>query len=234
MKEENRTPQRIEAVFEVLVAGFGGWVIVMLLLVMTGLQDSDILTRPVWMAAVLIGEAAITLLLIGFLEGSSYSKGRGVFSLIRWSPADLVFSAAVVPVLFLAVFISGMVFEYFFPRFASQGNPVLELIQTPADLAAFMAAGIFSGGIKEEVQRAFILLRFEKCLGGIVTGLFLWSVLFGLGHYEQGWSSAFSAGILGLVFGGVFLWKRNIFTAISAHAIYDVTVLLVYWKYFRN
>jgi len=50
---ESKTPQRIEAVFEVLVAGFGGWVLVVLFLVITGLKDSEMLSRPVWMAAVL-------------------------------------------------------------------------------------------------------------------------------------------------------------------------------------
>jgi len=157
-----------------------------------------------------------------------------VFSLIRWSPAALGISAAVIPCLYLVVFVSSWIFEYLLPGYASEGNPLLELIQTPADLAAFMAAGVYSGGIKEEVQRAFILLRFEKYLGGIAIGLVLWSTVFGLGHYEQGWSSAFSAAVLGLVFGIIFLWKRNLFTAISVHALYDVTVLIVYWNYFRN
>ena len=125
-------------------------------------------------------------------------------------------------------------FELTFPQYVTEGNPILEMIKTPLDLVAFSVAGVYAGGIKEEVQRAFILIRFEKHLGGVSAGLILWSLVFGLGHFEQGWNSAFSAGVLGLVFGGIFLWKRNLFTAISVHAVYDVTVLLVYWNYFRN
>jgi membrane protease YdiL (CAAX protease family) len=231
---ESKTIQRIEAGFEVMAAGFGGWVLVILVLGLTGLHGSDILSRPVWMAAALIAEAIVTLFLIRFLEASVYPQSRGVFGLIRWSAADLLIGAALVPFLFLVVLFSSHLFGYIFPQYVTEGNPVLELIRTPWDLVAFSIAGVFAGGFKEEVQRAFILLRFEKHLGGIYAGLVLWSLVFGLGHYEQGWSSAFSAALLGLVFGGIFLWKRNLFTAITAHAVYDVTVLLIYWNYFRN
>ncbi len=226
--------QRIEAVFEVLVAGFAGWVITMLAVSLTGLQGSGLLSRPVYIAAVLIVEATITLFLIRFLEGSQDSLNSGVFGLIHWSPAGMIHGAAAVPVLFLVVFSSGWMFELTFPQYVTEGNPLLEMIKTPLDLAAFSVAGIYAGGIKEEVQRAFILLRFEKHLGGISIGLILWSLVFGLGHFEQGWSSAFSAGVLGLLFGGIFLWKRNLFTAIWVHALYDVTVLWIYWNYFRE
>ncbi|MFH1964773.1 MAG: CPBP family intramembrane glutamic endopeptidase [Acidobacteriota bacterium] len=231
---ERKTIQRVEAVFEVMVAGFGGWVLIMLVLGLTGLQGSDILSRPVWIAVALMAEATITLFLIRFLESSSYPLSNGVFGLIRWSAADLLIGAAAVPFLFLVVFFSSWMFELFFPQYVTDGNPLLEMIRTPLDLAAFLVAGVYAGGIKEEVQRAFILLRFEMHLGGISAGLVLWSLVFGLGHYEQGWSSAFSAAVLGLVFGGIFLWKRNLFTAISVHAVYDVTVLVIYWNYFRN
>ncbi len=230
----SRAVRRAEAFFEVLVAGFGGWLLVMLTISLMGLQDSEILSSPVGLAGALIAEATITLLLIRFLEISSFSGDGGVFALLRWSPAELLIGLASVPFLFLAVIFSGLAFELTFPQYASEGNPLLEKINTMLDLAVFIIAGVYAGGIKEEVQRGFILLRFEKHLGGIAAGLVLWSLVFGLGHYEQGWSSAFSAGVLGLIFGCIFLWKRNLLTAISVHAVYDVAVLLFYWNYVRN
>ena len=207
--------------------------ITILVLGISGLHGSEFISRPLWMAVFLVIEASITLLLIYFLDASSRPSSRGVFGLIRWNPADIPVAVAVVPLLFLVVLLSGWMFQLTFPQYSTDGNPLLEKIRTPLDLAAFLVAGVYAGGVKEEVQRAFILLRFESSLGGIYTGLVLWSLIFGLGHYEQGWSSAFSAAALGLVFGWIFIWKRNLFTAISAHAIYDVTVLLIYWHYFR-
>lgn len=230
----SRAVQRAEAFFEVLVAGFGGWLLIMLAVGLMGLQGSDILASPVGMACALIAEATITLFLIRFLEASSFYGGSSVFALVRWSPAELLVGLASVPFLFLAVIFSGLAFELTFPQYASEGNPLLEKINTMLDLVFFVVAGVYAGGIKEEVQRGFILLRFEKHLGGILAGLVLWSLVFGFGHYEQGWSSAFSAAVLGLIFGCIFLWKRNLLTAISVHAVYDVAVLLFYWNYVRN
>lgn len=217
---------------EVLAVGFGGWIITVMILAILGLQDSDTVSRPTWMAFFLVLEATITLALVLILERYRFS-GTKVFSLVRWDPGAILTAVAVLPILFFLVFFSGWFFQLYFPQYASQGNPLLERIKTPLDLVSFLVAGVYAGGVKEEVQRSFILLRFEERLGGIYPGLLIWSAVFGLGHYEQGWSSAFSAGILGLIFGGVFIWKRNLFASVSIHAVYNVAVLLIYWHYLR-
>ena len=121
-----RAVRRAEAFFEVLVAGFGGWLLVMLTISLMGLQDSEILSSPVGLAGALIAEATITLLLIRFLEISSFSGDGGVFTLLRWSPVELLIGLASVPFLFLAVIFSGLAFELTFPQYASEGNPLLE------------------------------------------------------------------------------------------------------------
>ena len=205
---ETSVPRRIEAVFEVLAVGFGGWVMIILALGAFGVQAVGSLLQPVWLAVTLVAEALLTLVIIGFLDRSDPSQ-PGVFSLFRWSPGIIPASLAAAPLLLLTVSFTGWVFEISFPQWASEGNPLLEKIKTPWDLGAFLAAGIIAGGIREEVQRAFLLLRFERHLGGIYPGRIIWSLVFGHGHYEQGWSSTFSAAVLGLIFGGIFIWKRK-------------------------
>lgn len=227
--------RRIEALFEVLLAGFGGWAVTFLFLGILGPDNSEMIARPTWLALFLVMEATITLVIVCLLEGWTDSRSSpGVFSLIRWEPRALLSAAALVPLLFVSVLFSGWIFHVFFPQYTSLENPLLEKIRTPLDLGAFMFAGVYAGGVKEEVQRAFILLRFERGLGGIYTGLILWSAVFGLGHYEQGWNSVFSASVLGLIFGWLFIRKRNLFTVITVHALYDVAVLAVYWIYLRD
>ena len=54
-----------------------------------------------------------------------------------------------------------------------------------------------AGGLREEVQRAFILHRFERHLGGAAIGLVVFSVAFGLGHLVQGRDAAVITGLLG-------------------------------------
>jgi membrane protease YdiL (CAAX protease family) len=142
---------------------------------------------------------------------------------------ELALGLAIVPMLFLLNMLVSGVFQKFFPRFSSPRNPLLELIQTRADLILFMLLALWAGGIKEELQRAFILDRFKLQFSAPLLGLFLWSFAFGAGHALQGVDSAVGAGLYGLIFGAVYLWRRCIFGPVVAHSVYDITVLLGYW-----
>ena len=44
--------------------------------------------------------------------------------------------------------------------------------------------------MREEIQRGFVLRRFEQYLGGGPAGLVVFSAIFGLGHLEQGYDVA--------------------------------------------
>jgi membrane protease YdiL (CAAX protease family) len=88
---------------------------------------------------------------------------------------------------------------------------------------------LIAGGIKEELQRAFILTRFREHLGGAGLGLLLWSIGFGAGHYVQGIQGVVIATIYGLIFGIVYILSRSLIAPIIAHSAYDTVVLLAYW-----
>ena len=45
-------------------------------------------------------------------------------------------------------------------------NPLQSLVRTPHDAALFAVVAVVAGGVREEVQRAFLLRRFERWLGG--------------------------------------------------------------------
>jgi membrane protease YdiL (CAAX protease family) len=93
----------------------------------------------------------------------------------------------------------------------------------------FIATALIAGGFKEEVQRAFILSRFRSHLGGAFPGLLLWSSAFALGHYVQGAQGMVVAGLYGLIFGIVYLWRGRLIAPIVAHGAYDVCALLASW-----
>ena len=60
---------------------------------------------------------------------------------------------------------------------------------------------MIAGGVREEIQRGFVLRRFEQYLGGGAIGLVVFSVLFGLGHLEQGRDVALATAVLGAFWG---------------------------------
>jgi len=143
--------------------------------------------------------------------------------------SDVAVGVALVPILFLANIVVSAGFRFFLPRFYLDRNPLTDLIRTPTELAIFIGAALVAGGVKEEVQRAFILTRFRQHLGGPALGLLLWSAAFGAQHYVQGLQGIFAATLFGFLFGAIYLVRRSLLAPIVAHGVYDTVALLGYW-----
>ena len=133
------------------------------------------------------------------------------------------------PCLLVISGIVGGAFQFFLPKYALEKNPLMEMIHSPRQLILFIIASIVAGGIKEELQRAFILFRFSHHLGGVRVGLVTWSLVFGAGHYAQGVQGMCTAAILGFIFGILYLIRGNLVLPITAHAVYNTLALLLYW-----
>src|SRR5262249_3554351 len=50
-------------------------------------------------------------------------------------------------------------------------NPLQDLVRSPRDAWLFALVLVAAGGVREEIQRAFLLRRFEVWLGGPIVGL---------------------------------------------------------------
>lgn len=107
-------------------------------------------------------------------------------------------------------------------------NPLQNLLQTPRDIAAFALIVVVAGGVREEVQRAFILRRFEHWLGGAAVGVVVSSVAFGAGHYVQGRDAAIATGLLGAFWAVSYLRRRSIIAPVVSHAAFDLMQIVVF------
>lgn len=107
-------------------------------------------------------------------------------------------------------------------------NPFEGLIRSPADAALFALVAIVGGGVREEVQRAFILHRFDRHLGGGNVGLVLSSLAFGLGHVIQGWDVAVTTMLLGAFWGFVYLKRRSVGSTVVSHAGFNTAEIFRY------
>jgi membrane protease YdiL (CAAX protease family) len=113
--------------------------------------------------------------------------------------------------------------QYFAPRLHTvEHNPLQELIRTPRDASLFALVVVVAGGVREEVQRAFLLHRFETWLGGGVVGVIVTSAAFGAGHLLQGVDAAIATGLLGAFWGIVYLRRRSIVAPLVSHAGFDL------------
>jgi membrane protease YdiL (CAAX protease family) len=102
--------------------------------------------------------------------------------------------------------------------------PIQDLFRDPRDAPAWIFSAIVGGGFAEELERAFILTRFEKAFGrsGLVVAVIADSAVFGLGHLYQGRGSALSSGVTGLMLALIFLRRRRVADAMVVHALFDL------------
>jgi membrane protease YdiL (CAAX protease family) len=107
-------------------------------------------------------------------------------------------------------------------------NPLQQLIQTPTQALILAIVATISGGLREEIQRAFILHRFEQYLGGARLGLVLYSLVFGFGHSLQGWDAVLATTMLGAFWGSIYLVRRSIVAPVVSHSGFNAAEIFVF------
>ena len=172
----------------------------------------------------LIVFAAIYLLLR--LQGEGFDA-LGI-SRVEW-PKHLGMGLVIGLAMFIGLNVAlDSVMNALIPRPPASGPSVMTFFKNPANLLAWLPIGIFGGGIVEELQRIFIVTRFEKWLGrpGLIRGVVLSSAMFGFGHLYQGLGSAIATAVSGVVFSLTYLRRRSALEPITAHAFSDVLAML--------
>ncbi len=112
-------------------------------------------------------------------------------------------------------------------RFAPQlhtvaENPLQSVLRSRRNALLLSVVVIVAGGIREEIQRAFLLHRFEQWLGGGTVGVVVTSVAFGAGHLYEGVDAALATGLLGAFWGIVYLRRRSMLAPMISHAGFDL------------
>lgn len=120
------------------------------------------------------------------------------------------------------------IFASVFPRDPDAGPGVMHFFKDPGNLIIWLLVGMIGGGLVEEAERIFVITRFEQWMGrgGVVIGVILSSVFFGIGHLYQGTGAAISTGISGLCFSLIYLHSRRGWEPVIAHAFSDVLAIL--------
>jgi membrane protease YdiL (CAAX protease family) len=102
-------------------------------------------------------------------------------------------------------------------------NPLQDMLRSPRDAWLFALVVLAAGGVREEIQRAFLLHRFDVWLGGGTVGLIVTSVAFGAGHYQlQGVDAGLATGVLGAFWGVVYLRRRSSVAPMVSHSGFDL------------
>ena len=172
-----------------------------------------------------------TVLLIALMVALSRAHGDSLSELwLGHRPVlkECLIGIAYIPVIFLLVVVILNTVRLFAPVLHNvETNPLEQLASGGvANMAAFSLVAIFAGGVREELQRAFMLRRFERHLGGEDVGVVVLSVAFGLGHYVQGWDATITTGALGFMWALMYQRRRSSVAPIVSHAGFNSLELL--------
>jgi membrane protease YdiL (CAAX protease family) len=223
-------PERARALFEVvLCSGFPTQIAVATLLQLAGfapIAANGRLSGPFLFTVSMIDAALVLSLVVFFLRQSGESPLAVLFGRARVI-REAGLGALTLPITLAIVAAIALGVRTYFPSLRNvPTNPLEALLEAPNGLALFLVVAIVAGGVREEVQRAFVLHRFEQSLGGAVFGVVVTSLLFGLGHTIQGWDAALITGTLGALWGTAYLWRRSATGPIVNHALFNTVELL--------
>jgi len=182
------------------------------------------------LAFVLTLSVADTLLLIALMVVLTRAHGERVADLWlghRSVTPEARYGALLIPVVWLLVVVLMNVLRIVAPWLHNvPTNPLERLADTPAQAAMLALVAILAGGVREELQRAFLLRRFEQYLGGAGVGVVVLSIGFGLGHFVQGWDAVITTGLLGAFWAVLYLRRRSTVAPLVSHAGFNALEVL--------
>lgn len=93
-------------------------------------------------------------------------------------------------------------------------------------LAVFLVIVV---AISEETMfRGYLMRRLSASTGSVVVGLFLSAVVFSIGHGYEGSAGVVTVGVMGLIFGIVYLWRKSLIAPMTMHFLQDfIGIVLV-------
>ena len=224
-KNSKRNQQWI-ALFEVVICcGFPTQLLFIGILAMLGIAATDTSgTLSIGYIFLLsISDTILLLFLIFYFLRQHQENPVEIFLGRRQFRGEFLFGLMLTPFILGLTLTGAALLHYLWPSLRNvPDNPFTALLTSPMNAALFTVVAVIAGGIREELQRAFILLRFDQHLGGAKVGLVIFSLVFGLGHALQGWDAAIITALLGALWGSIYLLRRSVISTIVSHTSFNI------------
>ena len=222
--------ERAGALVEILIcSGFPTQILLIVLLRGFGMPmhvADGHLSPPFVFTLSLLDAALVIGLVVAFLRAHHESPRQVLLGNGRLVREGLIGLATLPAVLMFVTLVLILVV-----RFAPQlhnvvTNPFEDMLRTRTDAVIFAIVVMIAGGVREEVQRGFIAHRFDQYLGGAFWGIAIYSVFFGAGHIDQGYDATIAIGLLGFLWGLLYISRRSIVAPLVSHATFNLAQLL--------
>lgn len=210
-------PRVVAAVEVLLCSGVPTQLLLRNLLDALGWGPTETNLRP--LLVVLGADTALLIALMTLLMRARGERPGAVWLGTRPLRTEIVLGIWLVPVVFVTVVAMLNALRLWLPWLHNvTTNPLETLVGTGSDAVLFGAIAIIAGGVREELQRAFLLRRFEQHLGGTTTGVIVLSAAFGAGHVAQGWDAGVTTALLGALWAIVYVRRRSVVAPMVSHA----------------
>jgi membrane protease YdiL (CAAX protease family) len=216
----------------VLCSGFPTQVLLIVILTTTGMpmRGGDGALSPPFVFLLSLLDTILVIGLVLFLLRAHHESPRALLLGHRPALREAMLGIALLLLIFIGILAVLVLILAVAPGLHNVArNPFEDLLRTRGDAVAFAFVVMVAGGVREEVQRAFVLHRFERFLGGGVTGVIVFSAFFGLGHIEQGVDASLATAILGACWGSIYLIRRSIVAPMVSHAGFNIAQLAKYF-----
>jgi membrane protease YdiL (CAAX protease family) len=221
---------RVRALLEVLIcSGYPTQLLILATLWSAGLgaQAAEGVPSLAFVALLSLTDAVLLVALVMFFLMAGGERPRDVFIGSRPIGQEAWRGVLLIPVSFLVALAVIVAARMLAPSLHNvEVNPFERLMETPGQRAVLAFVVMVAGGLREEIQRAFILHRFRQSLGGAWLGLVLFSIAFGLGHLQQGRDVALATAALGAFWGAIYIVRRSIASPAIAHAGFNVSEIV--------
>lgn len=182
------------------------------------------------LAFIAVLSAADTVLLLGLIAWLLARRGESPSTLLfggRAQGREAGLGLALAPLVLVFIPTAIWALRTAWPALGNvPENPLERLATTPARALVLLAVAMIAGGVREEVQRAFLVHRFRTDLGGASRGVVLTSIAFGLGHLVQGWDAVVVTALLGAFWAVLYLRRGSITAGMTSHALANGTQIV--------
>lgn len=223
--------QRLGAFVEILIcSGYPTQIVLSIILASLGLNMwTDGALSPPFVFTVSLLDAVIVVGLVVVFLRAHHESPRAVLLGDRPIVREALLGIAILPAVFMLAMLVLLIILRFAPHLHNVvRNPLEDMLRTRGDAMVFAIVVMIAGGVREEVQRGFIAHRCGQYLGGALRGIAVYSVFFGLGHFDQGYDAIIATGLLGLMWGVLYVIRGSIVAPMISHAGFNFAQLLKY------
>jgi membrane protease YdiL (CAAX protease family) len=225
-----RPAERLAAAAEILAcSGVPTQLVIAPFLVASGLAPAPTGAHTLsFVAPLLLLDTAMVAAMMVFFTRVRGESIRAVWLGSRPRIREALIGMATIPMVLISVVVLLNLLRLLAPGLRNVPvNPMEQMAtQGLGDAVLFAFVAIVGGGVREELQRAFMLHRFERYLGGPMVGAIVLSIAFGLGHLPQGYDAGVITGALGAFWAVVYLRRRSVIVPMISHAGFNAIEVL--------